>query len=357
MPCFPGTLARSAIPVPARPIDARVTRTASVALRIGLLALAAWTLRHQLSELQLDELLREFGGYGWRHAALSLAGTAASFVILGLIESLAVVYADTARPPARLVFTTAFLANAFSQSVGLALLTGSAVRIRMYARRGVDAAAVARISGFVTVTITLGLLACGAAASLASREPLAIARVVVPVRPLGLGMALLVLGYVIWAAGAGRDRGDRGEWRVRRPGMRVALAQLALSATDWLVTATVLYAVLPPSAGLHYGSMLRVYLVAQTVGMASHVPGGAGVFEAVVLTLAATGVATQRTALIAALVMFRAVYYLLPFMCAVVVGGLSEMLTRHRRSGRSKWKGSGETLGTVPAKNEVAHVH
>jgi uncharacterized membrane protein YbhN (UPF0104 family) len=340
-----------------RLIDARVTRTASVALRLGLLALAVWALRHQLSGVQLGELLLQFGGYGWRHAALALAGTVASFVILGLVESLALSYTDTAPVPARSVMTTAFLANAFSQSIGLALLTGSAVRMRMYARRGVDAAAVARISAFVTVTITLGLLACGAAALLASRAPLAIAHIVLPVRALGLGLALVVLGYVIWAAGGRGDRGDGGRWPVQRPGVRVALAQLALSAADWVVTATVLYALLPPAAGLDYASLVRVYLVAQTVGMASHVPGGAGVFEAVVLTLAATGVATQRTSLIAALVMFRAVYYLLPFVVAVVVGGLSEVLPHHRRATRARQTIPRKAPTTAGAENEVARVH
>jgi uncharacterized membrane protein YbhN (UPF0104 family) len=58
------------------------------------------------------------------------------------------------------------------------------------------------------------------------------------------------------------------------------------------------------------------------------------VLEAVVLTLAATGAANQRSALIAALVMFRAVYYLLPLVAALIVGGLSELLPRHRRAMR-----------------------
>jgi uncharacterized membrane protein YbhN (UPF0104 family) len=318
-----------------RHIDARVARTASAALRLALLTLATWALWHELSGVQLGELLRQFGAYGWRHAFLALAGTGVSFATLGVIESLAVAHADTARMPRRTVMTTAFVANAFSQSVGLALLTGSAVRLRAYARRGVDAAAVARISTFVTVTITLGLLACGAVALLASRQPLRIASTVLPVRMVGASLALVVIAYVIWSTVTRPDHEPGKWWPLQRPTARVALAQLALSSLDWVVTGTVLFAVLPPAAGLHHGALLRTYLVAQTVAMASHVPGGAGVFEAVALTLAATGVPSQRAALITALVMFRVVYYLVPLLSALVVGGVAELLPHRRHRERS----------------------
>jgi uncharacterized membrane protein YbhN (UPF0104 family) len=340
-----GARAARQSPSPTRHIHARVARTASVALRLALFTLAAWALSHELSGVQLGELLRQFGDYGWRHALLALAGTAASFAVLGLIESLAVTHTGTVRIPRRTVMATAFVANAFSQSIGLALLTGSAVRLRAYARRGVDAAAVARISTFVTVTITLGLLACGAVALLASREPLRIAQTALPVRVVGASLALVVIAYLVWGSVSTPDQVSPRWLLLRRPGARVVLTQLALSSLDWVVTGTVLFAVLPSAAGLHHGAMLRTYLVAQTVGMASHVPGGAGVFEAVVLTLAATGVPSQRAALIAALVMFRVVYYLVPLLSALVVGGLAELLPRGRRPARA-------TL-----EREVAHVH
>lgn len=282
--------------------------------------------------MHADALLQQVGASGWRHAALALAGTIASFATLGVIESLAVRQAETARVPWRTAMTTAFVANAFSQSIGLALLTGAAVRLRAYARRDVDAAAVARISGFVTLTVTLGLLACGAGAFLASREPLRIGSVALAVRPVGALLALVVLAYLGWSVVASRDHVGGGRWMLRRPTARVAVTQLVLSSADWLVTGTVLFAVMPVAAAVSYGPLLRAYLVAQTLGVASHVPGGAGVFEAVVLTLLATGDASQRTALIAALVMYRVVYYLLPLAGALLVAAVAELRPRrHRR--------------------------
>ena len=146
-----------------------------------------------------------------------------------------------------------------------------------------------------------------------------------PVHPLGVALGLLVLAYLAWSLVATRDQIGRGRWQLRRPRPRAALTQLLLSSADWLLTGTVLFAVLPSTLGIEYGALLRAYLVAQTAGMVRHVPGGAGVFEAVMLTLLATGAATQRAGLVAALVMFRVVYYLLPLLVALGVGAVAEL--------------------------------
>jgi phosphatidylglycerol lysyltransferase len=151
-----------------------------------------------------------------------------------------------------------------------------------------------------------------------------------PVRSAGALLALIVLAYLAWSAVASHDHIGKGRWLLRRPSARMALAQVGVSSLDWLITGTVLFAVLPAAAGLEYGPLMRTYLVAQTAGMASHVPGGAGVFEAVMITLAATGAGEQRAALIAGLVMFRVVYYLLPLMVALVTAGVTELLPRRR---------------------------
>jgi uncharacterized membrane protein YbhN (UPF0104 family) len=301
-------------------------------LRVSLVALAAWALRRELAGVRADDLLRQLGSYGWRHGSLALACATAGFLTLGLVELLALRYAGVvARVPRSAALTTAFVAHAFSQSIGLALLTGAAVRLRAYARYRLDTAAVARVSAFVTLSVTLGLLACGAGAFLAGMQPLLVGGASLRVRPVGALLALLVLAYLVWSVVPGRDTLGRGRWQLRRPTGRVALGQLLLTSADWLLTGTVLFALLPATAGIGYVDLLRAYLVAQVVGVASHVPGGAGVFEIVMLTLTARGSAPQRAAVVAALVSFRIVYYLLPLLGAVVVAGLAEL--RPRRTG------------------------
>lgn len=282
--------------------------------------------------MHVGDLAHQLASYGWRHGLLALAATATSFFALGLIESLALRSAvSRVRISRGTAMRTAFVANAFSQSIGLALLTGAAVRLRAYSRHRLDASAVGRTTGFVTLTVTLGLVTCTAVALLVGGGWPRLARVSLPARPLGAVLLFVVAAYVIWSVVASRDFVGRGRWQLRRPTGRVAATQVLLSSADWMLTATVLFAVLPSGVGLGFGELLRVYLIAQTIGMLSHVPGGAGVFEAVILTLTARGQGGQRAGVVAALLAFRIVYYLLPLMGALMVAGVAELRARRMR--------------------------
>ena len=294
----------------------------ALATRVVLAALAALALRRQLHGLRATDLLAGLRSYGWRHVAVGLACTAASFLLLGAFEVMALRYdggAPARAVPPRAAFATAFVASAFSQSIGVALLTGAAVRLRAYARFGVDAAAVARVSAFVTATATLGLLATGAVALAATAAPVRVAGVALPTRPAGAVLGLLVVAYLGWSVFGRRPGLGRGRWRVRRPSAAQASGQVALASLDWLITGTVLFFLLPPALHLAWAPFLRAFLVAQTLGVISHVPGGVGVFEAVLL--ASLG---ASAALAASLVMYRVIYYLLPLLLAAVVAGVAE---------------------------------
>jgi phosphatidylglycerol lysyltransferase len=336
-----------AVPITARPAPELARRSiagrslrwkwATLALRVALAVLAAWALRRELAGLDSSALVAQLRSYGWRHASLGIAATVASFVLLGAIELLGLRYGDHGdRVPRRVGLTTGFVANAMSQSIGVALLTGSAVRIRAYRRYGLDAGDVARVSAFVTITITLGLLATGAMAFLASSAPLHLWRYALPVRPVGALLALVVIAYLGWSVmGAGKMAAPDA-WRIRQPSPTLAVQQVVISAIDWVITGSILYLVLPDALGVEYATALRIYLVAQTIGSLSHVPGGAGVFEALVLaSLAQAGVA-ERSAIVASLVMFRVLYYLLPLMAACALAALAE-LRRSHTSRRGPW--------------------
>ncbi|MDB4900222.1 MAG: hypothetical protein JWN53_2030 [Gemmatimonadetes bacterium] len=300
---------------------------------MGLLLLAAWALRRELSGLDVDELLQQFLAFGWRAVTLGLLCTAGSFAALAATELLALRYAGHGNVPRRVGATTSFVANAFSQSIGLALLTGAAVRLRGYARRGLDAPSVARVSAFVTLTMSLGLLATGAFAFLASDVPLRLFHRSVAVRPAGVLLGLIVVAYLAWSAFGSREVVNRGSWEIRRPPLSLAVMQLSLSSLDWLLTGTVLFCVMPASLDLGYGTVMRSYLVAQTVGTLSHVPGGAGVFELVMLTLLGSELSpVQRAALVASLVLFRVLYYLVPLIIAIVIAAAAELMRAHRRA-------------------------
>jgi phosphatidylglycerol lysyltransferase len=296
-----------------------------------LVALAAWALRRELAGLDAGSLVAALRGYTVQHVVVGLAATAGSFALLGAIELMALRYAGRTDIPRATGMITGFVANALSQAIGVALLTGAAVRMRAYRSHGVDTSDVARISAFVTLTVTLGLLATGAVAFLASSAPLSLWHLTLPVRAVGAVLAGMVLAYLGWSAAGHRATIGRGAWRIVKPRPALALAQTALASLDWIVTGSLLYLVLPAAAAVGYATSLRVYLVAQTLGTLSHVPGGAGVFELLVLALLAPAVATPlRAGIVASLVLFRVLYYVLPLAGACIVTGIAELRAARR---------------------------
>ena len=298
-------------------------RRFAVLLRSLLSAAALYALWREVHRLRLAPLMSQIAAVGPARIGVALAATAASFALLGVVEVLALrrtaVYGEH-EVPVSSAMTTAFVANALSQSVGVAVLTGAAVRVRAYARHGLDAAAVGRVTAFVTITATLGLLAAGSVAIYAAGAGAMGGAASFATRPTALLLAMVVAAYLAWSMLGAAEGVGRGRWRLARPSPALATGQILISALDWLVTGVVLYAFLPAHTGLTFGLVLGAYMIAQTAGVTSHVPAGAGVFEVVaiaVLTHGAPG--APRIGIVVALVLFRLTYYVLPLCAAMVV--------------------------------------
>jgi uncharacterized membrane protein YbhN (UPF0104 family) len=292
-------------------------------------------LRRELDGVGIDGLFASLRGFNAPRIALSLALTAGSFFALGVSELLALQYVGRRAEgiiPRRTALATAFVAHAYSQSVGLAILTGTAVRIRSYSRYGLDAVDVARLSVFVTVTATLGLLTTGGVAFFTTAGRLTVMGASRSLAPLGLLLLIPIALYLAWGALGSAEFYGRGRWRIRRPVLKVAVKQIGISSLDWALTGTVLFVLLPASLHLSYGEVLGIYLVAQTAAVLSHVPGGVGVFEAIVMGLIVVHTDSRIAAPVlaasvaAALLLYRIIYYLLPLCAAIALSGIAELM-------------------------------
>jgi phosphatidylserine/phosphatidylglycerophosphate/cardiolipin synthase-like enzyme/uncharacterized membrane protein YbhN (UPF0104 family) len=283
-------------------------------VRLAFLALASVAIWRQLAALHWTDVAPLIRSYRWPQVALAAGFTAASFLLLGAVEILALRTASAGRPwrvPPRHALITAFLSHAFSQSLGVSVVTGTAVRLQAYAGHGVTTMAVTRVTVFVTVAIVLGLLSAGSVALLSAS---ALHVGVLPARAglIGLALALIVLSYLVWSVLA------------RNPSPGIAAAQIGLSALDWYLTATILFILLPPASPFAYAGFITACVLAHTLGMLSLVPGGAGVFEAAMFTLLSGSLGgAGRAALSSSLVAYRLVYYLAPLAAAMAVATLA----------------------------------
>ena len=331
-------------------------RFLSILLRVALVAVAVLLLRRELHGVGVDGLLASLRGYAVSPIALGIAFTAASFLALGALELLALRYVGKRAEriiPRRTALATAFVAHAYSQSLGLAILTGAAVRLRSYSRYGMDAPDVTRLSVFVTATATLGLLATGGVAFLTTPGRVTLIGAPRSLAPLGILLLAPIVVFLTWGAFGTADFHGRGRWRIRRPVIRVALLQIGISSIDWMLAGTVLFVLLPRSLHVSYGALLGIYLVAQTAAVLSHVPGGVGVFEAIVVALlsahAETDIAAPELAASvgAALLAYRIIYYLLPLCAAVALSAIAEII-RSRAAVRGPHAGAAGAPVSMP---------
>jgi len=229
----------------------------------------------------------------------------------------------------RRIALASFVAYVFSHNVGLSFFGGTAVRYRMFSSWGVTPSELGRAIAFNVLTLWLGFFALGSVLLVAEPASLPaswhwLGR---DTRPLGCLFGLLTALY--WSLRLGQRR----ELRIRAfslelPSPRITLAQTLLSAVDWALAGSVFYVLLPESPELSFARFLGLYLLAQVVGLISHVPAGLGVFETAMVLLLAPWHAGD--VVLGSALAYRCVYYLLPFAVALVLFAGFEALQRRR---------------------------
>ena len=262
---------------------------------------------------------------------LALLLTALNYALLTGYDLLAFRYAGKTLPASHIA-GAAFLAYAISHNVGFAALSGASVRYRFYSRWGVTAEELSRIVFSYSVTFWLGLLALAGVSFIFVSLPAAVG---LPghqvLRGVGWLLAFTVVAYVI-ATGVRQAPLHVWRWTFPLPSTSLALRQLALSVTDWLLAALVLYVLLPADRP-PWLAYLGAFLVAVLLGMVSHVPGGIGVFEGMMVVLLKPWQAAA--ALAPAFVVYRAVYYLLPLLVASLALVADEVRQRRAQVARA----------------------
>jgi len=293
----------------------RLRRALPPLVGLVLFAVALRVLHVQLDATSWRDLSADIHNTSVRQLLLAVVLTALNYALLTGYDFLGCASLGL-RLPAGEIARTSFLAYGIANTVGGLALTGYSVRYRFYTRRGISLGDLSRLALSYTVTFWLGLLLLGGT-SLAI-DPLS------AVRGLPASWALRVIGSLFVAAplaylvAAARRRAPI---RIRRfdvplPSPRLAIAQLVLSCAEWILFASVLY-VLLPSSELSFLTFLGAFLASILLGLVSHVPAGLGVFEGMMVLLLHPYLGSQQ--LIPAFVVFRAVYYLCPFVLALVL--------------------------------------
>lgn len=300
---------------------------------IVLFTFALVVLYNVINELDANEVKAAFARATWGQIGAALGFTALSYLMLTGYDVVALKAVTIQPVPYRIAALASFTSYAVSFTLGFPLLTAATVRYWIYSSIGLSAKVIASLTLIAGITFWLGMgVVLGTVMLAAPQSSATFTR-------LPQGMNMLIGAGVLGGVGAYLFMVNRGRrhlrvqgWSMRLPGVSVTLKQLALGAMDVVAGAAVLYVLLPQGANVAFPTMLAAYVFACLLGIASHAPGGIGVFEATML-LALPGV--PREPLLGALLVYRLCYYLIPFLIALALLGVRELSLRARRMQRT----------------------
>ena len=231
------------------------------------------------------------------------------------------------RFPDRLTALASFASYAVSFTLGFPLVVGGAVRFWIYGPAGLSAAKVATLTIVAGITFWLGMGLVVGTGFLFVSDPVAEIDHFHPLanRLIGISIVGALIVYLAWI-GRMRWRGATVLGNFKLPGPLLTLGQMALGVIDVCSAAAALYVLLPKAERFGYPAFATLYSFAAMLGIASHAPGGLGVFEATILQ----GVGGSEDAVLASLLLFRGVYYVVPFVTAMALLGGVEAVRRWR---------------------------
>ena len=300
-------------------------RTIGGVLSVGIFVLSLFVLARVFAGLDVGALRAAIAATSAEQIAAACLLTCVSYLALTGYDALALRQIG-AHVPYRITALGSFTSYAISFTLGFPLITGGAVRYWIYSRAGLSAGKVASLTVVAGVTFWLGMAFVAGVSMVARAESLSwIDNLPWQMNAvIGAGVLVAIAAYVGWVAVAPRRVRVQG-FRLRLPGPLVTLGQMALGVIDLCAAAGVLYVLLPAKTPIDFPSFAATYVLGCILGIASHAPGGIGVFEATMLKFVP---APSTASLFASLLLFRIIYYLAPFVFALALLGANEGLRR-----------------------------
>ena len=307
----------------------RLTRIAPILLSVLLFGISLWAITQELRKYHLRDIFNSLTTIPKQYVCLAIALTLLNYILFTGYDTLAVRHLRQPLPYRRTALV-AIISYAISNSVGFALLSGSAIRYRFYSAWGLSAAKIAQIITFCNLSFWLGLFAVGG--TVFALKSLAIPNLLhLPfesVKPVGYIFLTIIFAYLLWS-GLSQKSLKIKNWVFPHLPVKLSLVQIALTSLDWMLAAAVLYVLMPVPKHLSYFSFFEIYLLGQLAGIISNVPGGLGVFETVLILLLSPLISSDS--LLGVLLAYRGIYYFLPLLLSMLMLGWYELKQRSIR--------------------------
>jgi uncharacterized membrane protein YbhN (UPF0104 family) len=296
-----------------------------VVASLVIIAFAITTLVRTLKGVDTGVILTALTDIPPGHIALAALCVVCAFCTLTFYDFFALRTIGKKLVPYRIAAMSSFTSYSIGHNIGATVFTGGAIRFRIYSDYGLNAIDVAKICFLSGLTFWLGnlvVLGIGmayhpAAASAMDLLPPAMNRLI------AIGCLAGIAAYFVWVV-MGKNRRELGQngWKVVLPSARLTLVQVMIGVVDLGFCAMAMYLLMPAEPHIDFLSLAVVFILATLLGFASHAPGSLGVFDAAMLVaLPQFG----REQLLATLLVFRVLYFVIPFTLAISIMGIREL--------------------------------
>ena len=298
-------------------------------LSVTIIVVAAVVLYRMLRDIDADEVVEALRATEARHIAIAAFFVAAGYFTLTFYDLFALRTIGRNEIPYRIAALAGFTSYSVGHNVGATVFTGGAVRYRVYSAWGLDAIEVAKICFVAGLTFWLGNAAVlGIGVTIAPLAATAIDQLPPMLNRIFAVTILIVLAcYVGWVWKSPRLLG-RGGWEVRLPNGPSTLLQIGIGILDLGCCALAMYMLLPDEPNIGFVTIAVVFVSATLLGFASHAPGGLGVFDAAMLVALWQ---FDKEDVLAGLLLFRLLYYIVPFVIALAILGTREIIINLRQ--------------------------
>mgnify|MGYP002855567452 CR=1 FL=1 len=280
-------------------------------------ALAAFMIYHQLSRYTLSEIKDAILSVPRKNILWACLASFCGYVALSSYDFLALKYIGKKLAAWRWIFA-GFVGFSVSNNAGHAIVSGGAIRFRLYSRWRVSASDIVKMvtfSGFTYLVACFFLIIIGFGCSphhLGSESSGYLVNWIL------VFFSVIGLMFYLWGSAYYKKPIIIKEVEFTPPGIKLALAQVIIGSIDILMASLVLYSILVHFMDIPFITFIGTFIIAQVLGVYSQVPGGLGVFEVMFSNLLPDDDANKAT-IFAILVLYRIIYYLLP----LVISGIA----------------------------------
>jgi len=294
-------------------------RLGGLAASLAIAAIAMYVLAHAIKRLDLAKVMSIAQATDTRLIAVAMALVAMSYASLTLYDLLALRTIGRSDIPYRMAALASFTSYPIAHGIGAVALISPLIRYRVYSSYKLRAIDIANISVLTGLTFWLGNLTALGLSLLLEPDAFGWVEYWPPTFNRLVAMALLmgVAAFVVWSWPGRCSK----RWSMQLPRGPWVLLQIMVGLFDLGTVALAMYVLIPADLNIELSRLTAVFIAATLLGFASHAPAGIGVFDATIL-LGLGG--DDKEPLIAALLIFRILYHLLPLVIALALFGTLE---------------------------------